>query len=131
MFCRQDIVNRESIDARDARNYLPLNQIWLGPGICSLFQRQEIWKTPNQIPDVRARCMQFLVVLCSKIIKRFPVNDRFWSQTSALNPAKAIDPNLRVTMPSLNELAEFVPRLSVDVGALTEEWRQLPWHVFL
>ncbi|XP_047474151.1 uncharacterized protein LOC125028715 [Penaeus chinensis] len=134
MFCKPDSIKRvplENIDPRDEHFHVPTCQVWLGSAVNGEFQSPALKSNLYVILDVKERCKKFLITLSLEITKRFHLNDKVWKLTAALNPPSALDCNLRVSMPSLDELVQLLPRLyEGNISTLADEWRCLPWHEF-
>lgn len=60
--------------------------------------------------------------------KRFDLSDRWWQRCSYFSPRKLLDSNSRLTMPSLQEFVQAIPRLFCDdIQNLDNEWRSLEY----
>lgn len=134
MFCSDHVVHRiplEDIDPTDEAHYLPLHQVFLGHSLHSQFQNGGIRDRPSLIMDVRVRCRQFLITMCTQIKRRFPLNDNLWKLASYLTPTRALDSGTRLELPTLGDLVKEVPRIyQGNIDHLDDEWRLLPWHNF-
>ena len=134
-FCQEHLLCKIPIyDINPANSSLhkPINQIYLGAKLHSLFQTPEYVSNADMITDIRLRCRTFLIGLCQEIRKRFDLNNKLWMLTRYLHPRQVMDPTARSNMPSLSDLMDQLPRISniYDKQAVDNEWRNVQFYKF-
>lgn len=130
-YYKQDIINStphvEHIDPFEERNFVPLDQIYLGAELHILFQSPEYRGNAKLIHDVRSRCRTFLASVCLEMKKRFPFDCKVLEMCSVFSVPNCVDQNVLSATPSLSQVVQELPRVyEGDIQHLDDEWRSLP-----
>lgn len=120
------------INPANASLHKPLNQIYLGVKLHSLFQTPKFVSSVDMTTGIRLRCRTFLIVLRQEIKKRFDFNNNLWMLTQYLHPRQVMGLTARTNMPSLRDLMNELPRISniYDKQAVDNEWRSAKFYKF-
>ena len=112
------------LDPSNENMFLPVNQIYLGPALHSMFQKEQ-YNNGNLIVYVKTRCQIFLVEICKQIKQRFNFRSKIYYLIYFLAPKK-FRKNTRLIIPSLIDLVNSIKRLNVsDTNNLDNEWMRL------
>lgn len=115
------------IDPSDENNFIPLNQVFLGPYAHISFQKPNIAANETMIADIKRRCRQFMVTACVQIKERFSLDSKLLQLCSNLSVANCLRDDALLSMPTMYDLAREVPRIySGDFQKLDDEWRHIP-----
>lgn len=110
-------------------HYLRPKQVYLGVKVMEYLNKPEINRNNKLINDFRSSCIEFVMVACSQIKKRFDFGNETLQYLSYLNPPKAMLQSSRNLMPSLLPLMKTLPRIvnNQQYQVIDDEWRQLPY----
>lgn len=116
----------KDINFRNPRNYLSLEQMYLGATISVSLNNTSVDLDATQIKDFQKRCLEFYIEACQQIIKRFKLNDEnsnIIKKLSVLDPVQVLNGQTC----SIVELVLHFPNLvkQEDLNAIDNEWRQL------
>lgn len=117
------------IDPCNKEHRLHLEQVYLGIKVMEYLNKPEINRNDQLKNDFRLSCIEFVMVGCSQIKKRFDFGNQTLQYLSYLNPSKAMLRNSRNKMASLLPLMKTLPRIvnSRQYQLIDDEWRQLPY----
>lgn len=77
---------------------------------------------PEVLMDIKGRCSDFLIVLCSELQKRIPENIKILEKISTFSPESASS----IVKPDITEIAsQFKNSVCPDIDAVTREWNLL------
>ncbi|KAE8738254.1 hypothetical protein FOCC_FOCC016275 [Frankliniella occidentalis] len=132
-----------TIDVTHPHFQLPLERVYLGPGVEELLNKIPVPTVDNpgvseaerrkmrdnDIKKFRLKCLEFYVTGANEMKKYFPL------QNPVLDGARFIDPSIALSVearsgdfPDLQVLYNhFHVPLQLDNGELTKEWRELPY----
>ena len=114
------------INPEDAKQYLPLNQIYLGAEIHCLLQRTEYVQDPNMIKNFMSNCRNFLVVSCQQIKKRLPLASKNIEMCKIFKVKNFLNTNSRTSFPTLSDFIAEFPRLNIlNIQDIDDEWRNV------
>ena len=114
------------LDPSDENNFVPSNQVYLGPNVHKTFQDPNIASNKAMIADVTNRCRQFMVTACIQIKERFPLDSKLLRLCSTLSVANCTRSDALLNMPTLSDLATEVPRIYAgNLKKLDYEWRHI------
>lgn len=106
------------INPADKSKFLPINQIYLGVDVIDFINLPIFSRDENIKKDFFNNCVMFLCTGCNEIKSRFDFENNLLTKLSILQPAKTLNYNARLTMPSLMPLMKLYQ--SID-----DEWRRL------
>ncbi|XP_076049510.1 zinc finger BED domain-containing protein 5-like [Oratosquilla oratoria] len=126
LFKRDEINMANDIASLDLDNealYLPVNQMYLGSDMHSLLQSEEYRHRKELTGNVFRRCRQFIIIACKEIKKRFPLGNNEFEMLRIFVPKFFLDERSRISMPTLRDLVNAFPRITVNPQHLDDEWR--------
>lgn len=113
-----------SVQYRDPKNFVPLEEIYLGGRVSMALAREENKLNPDEIKAFRTRCLNFLIESAHQIYKRFP-----FQKCGAIKQLSDIAPKSVISkqVGSLGPLACKFPNLvdEAEMNDLDREWRLL------
>lgn len=85
------------INFADKSNYRDVKDVNLGPS-CEEYIRNELtFCSPQEIQDLRSKCLQFYETLCTKLIEHLPFNDDFLRRLRMFHPHFALNCSDRIS----------------------------------
>lgn len=109
-----------SLNTVHPKNYLPLNEIYVGPECDKLLQSQKV----NFANEVRSKCLDFYISVTKDMIKLLPFNSTVLRNLKFLNFELALSYEGRSTIKDLTNIAARFG--TFDTTTLGFEWRVLP-----
>lgn len=101
-----------NIDFGKIENHLPLEDIYLGGNVIALITMNKNSMHPDQIRQLRQKCLEFYIESLIQIKNRFPFEDEHRQRLKNLrflNPDTLLDSNLRRSVPSIAHLGQMFP----------------------
>lgn len=129
-FCQPSTINSAHISALDPCDeslHLPLQQVYLGAKLHTLFQSEEYRGELDMIAHVRKRCQMFLIRGCCEVRKRFDMSSDLLQKCSYFEKNKMLQANTRIALPSMTDIIHVLPRMYTgNLQDLDDQWRALP-----
>lgn len=100
------------IDFEKIENHLPLEDIYLGGNVAALIIMNRNSIHPDQIRQLRKKCLEFYIESLNQIKNRFPFEDEHRQRLKNLrflNPDILLDSNLKRSVPSIAHLGQMFP----------------------
>lgn len=109
-----------SSDTIHSRNFLPLNELYVGPECEKFLQNQ----TMQFAQEIKLKCLDFYVSATEDMIKLLPFNDIVLHDLKFLDSKLALSCEGRNVIKDLTNIATYLG--TFDVTTLAFEWRVLP-----
>lgn len=100
------------IDFEKIENHLPLESIYLGGNVAALIIKNKNSIHPDQIRQLRQKCLEFYIESLNQIKNRFPFEDEHQQRMKNLrflNPNTLLDSNLKRSVPTIAHLRQMFP----------------------
>jgi len=114
------ILQEISLNILDLRNFLPLNEVYVGPEREIFLKNQ----TSEFAEEIKLKCLDFYISAVEDMMKRLPFNDFILCELKFLNSKFALYDKTRSVIKDLTYIAIYFGNF--DVTALAFEWRILP-----
>lgn len=118
-----------NIDFEKTEKHLPPEDTYLGGNVAALIIMNKNSIHPDQIRQLRQKCLEFYIESLNQIKNRFPFEDEHRQRLKNLrflNPDILLDSNLKRSVPSIAHLGQMFPGLCpTNLTELDREWRTL------
>lgn len=116
-FVKPELLGQEeteilNIDFINTENHLPLQDIYLGGNTTALTIQNSNSIHPDQIRQLRQKCLEFFIESLNQIKNRFPFEDvqrQRLKNMRFLNPDTLLDSNLKRSVPTIAHLGQMFP----------------------
>nr|CAI5832605.1 unnamed protein product [Callosobruchus analis] len=115
----------ENIQYHNQQNFLPIDDIYLGPKVAAEFTKHNISQTVKN--NIKTKCLFFYIEAVSQIYKRFPFNSR---EIKILELLTVMSPSNIHKTESIVPLGLMFPNMVNDINALDREIRELKFANF-
>lgn len=76
----------ENVQYRDPSNFVPLNELYLGPKVAAAVTNSTLGLTNQNLEAFQKRCLSFLIESVNQICMRFPFKDKTLENLRFINP---------------------------------------------